>query len=328
MIKVLKQNYKFILFLIVLGIALNIRFPYYINAPGGISDMSKKIDINGYDSVGSFNLAYVKEYRATIPTLIISVFNKNWDVLKIDEVLLEDEDYKSYNIRDKMFMDESISNAIYVAFNRANKDIEIVSSKVLVAYVSKEANTDLVAGDEIVSINNSRIKSKNDITAIIDNLDIGTKISIEVINSGKDYTRYAYVINSENSKKIGILVSNIREYKTNPSIHINTEKNETGSSGGMIIALTIYNSLVKEDITKGLTIVGTGTIDLDGNIGSIGGVEYKLKSAVKSKADLFIVPMDENYEEAIKLKKEKNYNIDIIGVSTFDEVLEYLNNIK
>ena len=328
MIKVLKQNYKFILFLIVLVIVLNIRFPYYINAPGGISDMSKKIDINGYDSVGSFNLAYIKEYRATIPTLIISMFNKNWNVLKKNEVLLEEEDYKSYNLRDKILMDESISNAIYVAFNKANKDIEIVSSKVLVAYVSKEADTDLVAGDEIISINNNKIKSKNDITAIIDNLDIGTKTSIEVIHNEKDYTRYAYVINSENSKKIGILVSNIREYKTSPIIHINTEKNETGSSGGMITALTIYNSLVKEDITKGLTIVGTGTIDLDGNIGSIGGVEYKLNSAVKSKADLFIVPMDENYKEAIKLKKEKNYNIDIIGVSTFDEVLEYLNNIK
>ena len=118
------------------------------------------------------------------------------------------------------------------------------------------------------------------------------------------------------------------EYKTNPNIQIFIDKNESGPSGGMITALTIYNSLVEDDITKGLTIVGTGTIDLDGNIGSIGGIEYKLKSAVKKKADLFIVPMDENYEEAIKLKKENNYDIDIIGVSTFDEVLEYLNNIN
>ena len=96
----------------------------------------------------------------------------------------------------------------------------------------------------------------------------------------------------------------------------------------MIAALTIYNALIKEDITKGLTIVGTGTIDLNGNIGSIGGIEYKLRSAVKSKAKLFIVPIGENYHEAIKLKNKYNYDIDIIGVSTFDEVLEYLSNIK
>ena len=82
---------------------------------------------------------------------------------------------------------------------------------------------------------------------------------------------------------------------------------------------------MKEDITNGLKIVGTGTIDLDGNIGSIGGVEYKLKSAVKKKADLFIVPLGENYEEVLKLKKENNYDIEILGVSTFDEVIDYLN---
>ena len=126
MIEKLKKNYKFILFLIILGIVLNIRFPYYIDAPGGITDMNNKIEIDGYSSKGSFNLAYVKEYRATIPTLIISAFNKNWDVLKKDEVLLEEEDYKSYALRDKILMEESISNAIYVAFNKANKDIEIL----------------------------------------------------------------------------------------------------------------------------------------------------------------------------------------------------------
>ena len=37
------------------------------------------------------------------------------------------------------------------------------------------------------------------------------------------------------------------------------------------------NSLVEEDITHGLKIVGTGTIDYDGNVGSIGGVEYNIK---------------------------------------------------
>ena len=92
--------------------------------------------------------------------------------------------------------------------------------------------------------------------------------------------------------------------------------------------MSIYDSLVKEDITNGLTIVGTGTIDLEGNIGSIGGVEYKLKSAVKNDADLFIVPNDENYKEALKIKEENNYDIEILGVSTFDEVINYLEDIK
>ena len=55
-------------------------------------------------------------------------------------------------------------------------------------------------------------------------------------------------------------------------------------------ALLIYDYLTEEDITKGRTIVGTGTIDENGNVGSIGGVKYKLKGAVKNKAEIFLVP--------------------------------------
>ena len=80
--KYIKQNYKFIVVLISIILLFSIRFPYYIDAPGGISDMNNKIEIDGYESIGSFNVAYVKEYRATIPTLIISSFNKHWAVIK------------------------------------------------------------------------------------------------------------------------------------------------------------------------------------------------------------------------------------------------------
>ena len=37
-----------------------------------------------------------------------------------------------------------------------------------------------------------------------------------------------------------------------------------------MLALSFYNSLIDEDITGGKKISGTGTIDLDGNVGEIG----------------------------------------------------------
>jgi len=324
----IKENYKFILSIILILVVFSIRFPYYIDAPGGITDMSEKIVIDGYESKGSFNLAYVKEYRATIPTLIFSLFNKDWKVIKQDEVMLDTEDYKAYEKRDKVLMDESISNAIYVAFNRANKHIKELSNKVVVIYIMESSNSNLEVGDELISINNQDVYSKEDVSNIIEKLPIGSKLDIKVKNGNVEYNRYAYTIEEDNKKIIGILISNLKEYETNPKLEVIVDKNESGSSGGLITALSIYNSLVPNDITHTLTIVGTGTIDLDGNVGSIGGVEYKLKSAVKKNAALFIVPKDENYNEAIKLKKENNYDIEILGVSTFDEVIEYLENIS
>lgn len=321
----LKENYKFILSIILILVVFSIRFPYYIDAPGGITDMSEKIEIEGFKSEGSFNLAYVKEYRATIPTLIFSLFNKDFKVIKQDDVMLDTEDYESYEMRDKVLMDESISNATYVAYKKANKYIKELSNKIVIIYITESSNSDLKVGDEIISINNEYVYNKDDVTNIVNKLSVGSKVDIKVKNNNKEYTRYAYIIEEDNNKIIGILISNLKEYETNPKVNVIVDKNESGSSGGLITALSIYNSLVKEDITNGLRIVGTGTIDLDGSIGSIGGVEYKLKSAIKNKADLFIVPLDENYEEALKLKKENNYDIEILGASTFDEVIDYLS---
>ena len=88
----------------------------------------------------------------------------------------------------------------------------------------------------------------------------------------------------------------------------------------------IFN-VIKCLAEKGTPIdITTVTAELDKQklLNSIGGVEYKLKSAVKKGADLFIVPNDSNYDEAIKLKEKNNYKIEILGVSTFDEVIEYL----
>ena len=92
-----------------------------------------------------------------------------------------------------------------------------------------------------------------------------------------------------------------------------------------MLSLAIYNAITKEDITKGKTIVGTGTIDINGNVGKIDGVKYKILGANKNKADLFICPK-ENYEEAIKIKEEHNLDLKIVSVSTFDEAINYLEN--
>ena len=326
--KYIKQNYKFIVVLISILLILSIRFPYYIDAPGGISDMNNKIEIDGYESVGSFNVAYVKEYRATIPTLIISLFNKHWDIIKEKEVLLENESTEEYNTRDKLFMNESINNAIYVAYTKAYKDIEILSSNSTVIYIAKNSNTNLKIGDNILEIEGIKINNKEDIVNILEDYNRDDKLSIQVKNNNKEYNRYAKVIELDGEKKLGLLLVTLNEYELDPTIKVNIDDNESGSSAGLIAALTIYNNLVKEDITKGLKIVGTGTIDMNGNVGAIGGVSYKLKSAEAENADLFLVPIGENYDEAIKIKEEKNYKIEIVGVKTFEEVLKYLQSIK
>ncbi len=43
-----------------------------------------------------------------------------------------------------------------------------------------------------------------------------------------------------------------------------------------MFTLTVYNLLTPQDLTDGRKIAGTGTIDLDGTVGPIGGVEQAI----------------------------------------------------
>ena len=71
--EIIKEYYKFFITFFVVLILCTIEFPYYIEAPGGIINIADKIEIkNSHKSKGSLNMAYVSEYKATIPLYLMS----------------------------------------------------------------------------------------------------------------------------------------------------------------------------------------------------------------------------------------------------------------
>ena len=62
---------------------------------------------------------------------------------------------------------------------------------------------------------------------------------------------------------------------------------------------------------------------MNGNVGEIGGIKYKIMGAVKNNMDVVLVP-SANYKEALQVKKEKKYKIKIVEVKTFNDAIEYL----
>ena len=324
------ENYLFLMFNLVLIATLTYPLPYYIYAGGGTLSVNDKIIIdNKTESTGSYNLCYVKEVHATLPTYIYSFINKDWERVKQEELTLSSkETNKDIVTRDKVYLKQSNQSAVISAFKLANREYEIVYNSPTVIYVMEEAKTDIKIGDSIISIDGININKRDDISEAIKNHNVGDKVEIKVKNKDKEYTRYANLIEENGVKLVGISIENIVEYKTDPDIKFKFKDSEAGPSGGLILSLAIYDYLVDEDITKGYKISGTGTIDLDGNVGLIGGVKYKLAGAVKSKSDIFIVPNGENYEEAMKLKKKKKYKIDIVGVDTLSDAVNYLNKLK
>lgn len=323
--KILKNNYKSLILFIVLLLTCTIEFPYYIEAPGGIIKVDDRVKIeNSYEKSGSFNLAYVSEIKATIPTLLYSFVNKNWDVLKKEEVIYDNETMKEADYRDKLLLEEAKNNAVIVAYTNANKKIELSNEHIFIIYVDEKADTNLRIGDEIIEVDGIKITSKKQLDEIMLEKNNNEKIKVIAKRNNKEVECYGTLREENNKKIIGLGVTKTSDIKTTPKIELEFKKSESGPSGGLVLALSIYNSLVSEDITQGRKIVGTGTIDVNGNVGSIGGVEYKIKGSVKEKADIFLVPAGENYEEAQKVIKENNYKIKLIPVTTFNDALEKL----
>lgn len=329
LIKFIKENYLILLLYIVLIATLTYPLPYYIYTGGGIINIDDKIKMeDSTSSTGSYNMCYVSEINATIPTYIASHILSSWDLISKEELLLnKNETNEDIVTRDKIYLRKANQNAIINAYTKASKTLKITNKHNYVIYVSEKSKTGLKIGDEILAINDKEISSIDDISDLLIGKKEHDTISIKAIHNNKIVIKNAEIYIENTKPMLGIAIETVYDYKTNPTVEFNFSNNESGPSGGLMLSLALYDKLSDEDITKGYKIAGTGTIDEDGNIGSIGGVEYKLKGAVKAKADIFLVPLGENYEDSLKLLKKEKYNIKLIGVSTLDEAISKLKEL-
>ena len=318
-----KNNIKYILILVIVGIIANYPLPYYIEAPGGTIDITNRIDIDGgYVSKGSLNLLYVTEYRGNVMTYLMGLVLPSFDIEKQEERQISNESAQDIYIRNRVMLENSIDNATIRAYRHANKTVNITGyNNVILANYN---DNDLKIGDNIISIDDVKVSNLIDIKNELDKKEANQTITISVMRDNKEHS---FKIKLDDEKKLGIIVQTDYEYELDPEINIKFKTSESGSSGGLMLALSIYNAITSEDITHGLKVAGTGTIDIEGNVGEIGGVKYKIMGAVRNKMDLVFVPAA-NYDEAIEVKKEHNYDIDIIKVNTFEEALNYLNNLS
>lgn len=319
-----KENLFFIVFIVLTFVICNIPLPYYIMAPGGIIDVNNRIEVDNKNEMsGTLNLLYVSEYKATVASTLLSFILKDWDLEKLEEVQVNDETSSEIDLRNRVMLENSRQNAIFVAYEKAGKEIKINSEENIVVATTVDNNIEI--GDIILSVNGIDIKNISQLQTIIRSSEVGSDVNVRLLRDNKELEVVSKVLEVDGVKQIGVVVVTNYDYELDPKIDISFKASEGGSSGGLMIALNIYNALNDTDITYGHKIAGTGTIDILGNVGEIDGVKYKIIGAYKNKMELVFVP-DGNYEEAKKVVEDRGYDIEVVAVSTFDEALDYLNN--
>ncbi len=320
------ENYKFLLVWGIIIFLFFYEFPFVIYTPGGIVNLESRIEVeDGYETEGSLNMSYVSLVKGTLPMILLSYVIPNWDLIKSSEITIEDESVDELLEMEKLYMQSSIDNATILAYQTAGAEINITREVNNIIYISDEAETNLEVYDEILQADGQDITTVDELKEIVNSKTEGDTIIFTVNRNGKERECQAKIYDTSDGLKVGISFLTTYEYETDPKISVETKASESGSSGGLMLTLAIYNALTPDDITKGRTIVGTGTISLDGTVGAIDGVKYKILGADKNDAEIFLCPM-ENYEEALRVKEEFDLDIKIHGVATFQEALEYLTN--
>lgn len=316
--KFLKENYKNIIFLILMVLIVKVELPYYIEAPGGTINLSEKIDKNYNKSDGSLNMLYVTEYRGNLVTVLLSKLISSWDLFEISNQQVSNEDSHDIYLRNKYMLDNSKGNAIYVAYQAAGKKIKIIDKQNII--IANLKDNDLKIGDEVLKIDNLSVDDITTIKNHLDDLSPGDKVNLLVKRNNQEKT---ITMTLDQDKMLGIMMITNYNYDLPDDLNLEFARDQGGSSGGLILSLGIYSKITGIDILKGRNVAGTGTIDINGNVGEIDGIKYKIAGAVKKHMDVVLVS-PYNYDEAKQVIDENNYNIELVKVSTFKEALEYL----
>lgn len=315
-----------ILFLIFV-ISNFIPVPYQVMEAGIATELSPIIEVkDAYKNEGEFLLTAVSSRRAVAwDYFYLSLFKSDSkELTSISEQLPEDMDISDYIDLMAELMEESKLQAQAVAFNKAGYEVKVSGDGAEVVEVIKEgsAYNVLKKEDLIIEIDGKKVEMAADAVNIIKNRKIGDQVDLTVLRDEKKLNFSLETVElegNEGSPSIGVLISSKGlDYDIPGEVNFKTD-NIIGPSAGGVFTLEIYNQLIPEDITKGRRIAGTGTINLDGEIGRIDGVKYKIMAAKKAGVDLFIVPA-ENYETAAEYAGD----LKLIKAKTIDDVLNYL----
>ncbi len=326
--EIIREELIFIIVLILLFFILKIPVNYYIVTGGGTSDVSSRITVEDpFPKKGSFNISYVTELKGTVFSYLLSFVMPHWERESANLYkYTTTESIEDIEFRSNLDLETANGTATYWAYHLAGKEYQEISSKIYVISKMEDYEINLNVGDEIKSINGIEKSTIEEYKEYLQTQK--EKVTLQVIRKGKEIDVTTNLYEIDGKQMLGVVLQIVKSYETDPPVRIKFRSSESGPSGGLITTLEMYNQLTEEDITKGYKIAGTGTIELDGTIGQIGGVEHKILGAEDSNTDIFLVPSGDNYKEAKKYVKKENLKIKLIEVKNIEDAIEKLKKLK
>lgn len=260
--------------------------------PGGRTPMISITGAPTYPADGSLEVTTVALYGG--PGYELNV----WDWLRFrlqgaqfvhrDLVYPPDVTRDQVSRANKAEMTGSQQEAVAVALRATGRE---VTERAVIGSVQPGGPADglLREGDVLTAVNGAPIDTVTDVSRLIQSAPQGSPVRMGVLRDGSALT-VSVTPQAEADQGRRLLRVQLSSRFTFPvTVDINAG-DVGGPSAGLVFSLAVYDKLTPGSLTGGKQIAGTGTIDSDGAVGPIGGIEHKLVGAKEAGAQWFLAP--------------------------------------
>jgi PDZ domain-containing protein len=275
--------------------------PYVVSSPGptrdtlGEQDGTPLISISGaptYPSTGQLRLTTVSAtggpgYPSTVLGVVRGWFDGASAVRPVEELYPPNASKDAVDKANQVQMTSSQENATVAALEELGYE---VPATLTVAGTTAGSGADgvLLVDDVIVAMDGTPLTSFSQLTDTLKTTAAGATVHLGVERAGARID--VDVLTTERKgggAQLGVLINPT----FSPPIDVKIKIEDIGgSSAGTMFALGIIDKLTPEDEANGQIVAGTGTMDISGEVGPIGGIQQKLVGARRDGATWFLAP--------------------------------------
>ncbi len=338
-------------FVVILGLHFWNLSEYAIT-PGNATPVGPLVKIEGVASAqhkGSIMLADVDLQSLNAWTWLTLHLSSHVQFVGADELVDPGVPTNELEAQGFLEMSDSKQAAEVTAFRSFGWKVPATASGAVITGVqssSPASATGLRVADKIVNINATPVTSGCDLVRATHKLAPGTTVKLSVdraviskiglisyhspttltLTMGKAPSGLASSgcagVKGANRSYLGVSLEDGTSYQLPAKVSINTA-NIGGPSAGLAMTLTLINKLSRTSISGNQPIAATGTIDVHGNVGDVGGVAQKTVAVQRAGAKYFIVPQ----VEVATAKGAAGPGLRIIGVTTLAQALRELREL-
>jgi len=305
----------------VLGVAAVLPLPLYLVAPGAAIDLSQAVTVGTTAAPRDrFFLTDVRLIRAS-PLRLMLVLFPGVTVTSADAVVPSGVSGQRFEDSMNTAMTHSQSTAAVVAERAVGLHVPLPASRVEVESIdaASAARGHLTVGDVIASIDGRAVHAGIDVREALARKRPGAPVRIGIAGTGGERVITIRTVLLGGKTRLGVMLGE-RFGPVRLAVPVHYSIGDVGgSSGGLMMALRIYDGLRAPGHADARSFAGTGTIALDGRVGQIEGTPQKLIAAKRAGARVFFVPRA-NYRDVAGERELR-----VIPVDTFGQAVRFLD---